>query len=196
MKSPYHNLKIDKDNKIHVKLDKDAPDFKEMFQTTGAAIGPDEVLGFIKPSKIKVPIVDRTQLPDLPDSTLLSTLHYYTSRKLTKGTHAKRHIQSMDETALLALGMIVEDWADEMIDDNTAKLFMEKEQAATSKSEQLLDMVKFVNQDENEIEEEDEDEDEEEGDGEDGDSAKSTEDEDIEDGFDDESHDSDNINNE
>lgn len=140
--SPNHSLKII-DDKIFVELNKDAPDYEDMFITKNVHIlPPDEVLEFRKNSCIKIPIVDRDELPELPDSDLLKALHYYTSKKLTSGgPENKRYCRTMDETALLAFGMIIEDCIDELIDENSAQMFLEPEDMSVSKTNELMRLL-------------------------------------------------------
>lgn len=78
---------------------------------------PDEYLASLKGSN--VPIRLRDYEFELPDSELLNILHYYISHKFPN------HEGIFDETALLALGMIMEYWIDEIIGDNGHGLYIE-----------------------------------------------------------------------
>lgn len=52
-------------------------------------------------------------------------LHYYTSKKIAKSDSYKKVERSLDETSLLAFGMMVESWVDDLIDESTAQMFLE-----------------------------------------------------------------------
>lgn len=82
----------------------------------GHVITADEVIGKIH--KVKVPIKPLEEFENkLPDSGLLELIHYYFSSKYSHLPLAaqRKVLRSMDETALISLGLLVEDWIDEMI---------------------------------------------------------------------------------
>ncbi|KAK6205016.1 uncharacterized protein RJT21DRAFT_12557 [Scheffersomyces amazonensis] len=125
--SPHHSI-IDTGAGLEIELNKDAKDYEDMVVRKGFAVPPDEVLGSGILGGIKVPIKHRDEFTDkrgLPSSDLLEVLHYFTSKKLTSHDKSAKAIRRMDETALLSLGLLVESWIDEMIDEGTAKLFVD-----------------------------------------------------------------------
>lgn len=117
-----HEILID-DGKISVLLDKDAPDYEDMFRSKGTKLPADEILDLAKPGALRLPMKTREDFRSdelgLPDSELLKVLHYFTSKKLLKSPLVKK----FDEGALLALGLLVEQWVDELVDESTMKLF-------------------------------------------------------------------------
>lgn len=125
LKSPHHKVKVDGE-KLDITINKDAEDIDEIFQSKGIAIPPDELLDMIKTSNIRIPMKQRDEFPDdiqLPSSELLKVIHYFASKKMT--SVSKGAARSLDETALLAMGLMVEQWAEDLIDDSTAQLFLE-----------------------------------------------------------------------
>lgn len=103
-----------------VTLDRSAPDYEQMFVDKGEPISADEVLESRKPLALKVPLVARGEFApgQLPLLDLLKAIQYYAS-------HTDIKARSLDESALLAVGMIVEQWADEMVDENAARMFLQ-----------------------------------------------------------------------
>ncbi|GMM33867.1 hypothetical protein DASC09_011920 [Saccharomycopsis crataegensis] len=86
---------------------------------------PDEVLVRNQMKKFsnpqwEAPIPSPQLLQKMPDSGLLEALHYYVSAKFTlpedklpsSGSYL---LNSMDETALIALGIVVEEWMKELV---------------------------------------------------------------------------------
>ncbi|ODV65608.1 hypothetical protein HYPBUDRAFT_153841 [Hyphopichia burtonii NRRL Y-1933] len=129
-RSPYHKVVPRGRGKYDLYLDKSAPDFNEMFLYRSIPVAPDDVLGHMAASNLKIPIKAREEFPkenQLPSSELLKVLHYYFSEKV--GVERANHLmhKSFDETALLSLGMLVEQWVDDLIDDDVMKLFLEKD---------------------------------------------------------------------
>ncbi|ODQ82010.1 hypothetical protein BABINDRAFT_6628 [Babjeviella inositovora NRRL Y-12698] len=99
------------------------------YTSTGHAIAPDEVLEGVKTSNIKIPLLERADFAGakLPDSDLLAALHYYIVNQLEvlPARYKNRFRKVFDETAMLALGVLVEEWADELITEDNARLFLE-----------------------------------------------------------------------
>ncbi|ODV95014.1 hypothetical protein PACTADRAFT_50844 [Pachysolen tannophilus NRRL Y-2460] len=123
----------------------------------GTPIPPDEILSEIymnstkkllkmnnsdKNGQISIPIVDRYHLKDnksplkkqlLPSFESLNTLHYYFVHRINndlklseKNLHKIE--KSFDETALLALGILIEEWIQELVEEEGYKIYMEQEQ--------------------------------------------------------------------
>lgn len=116
--SSHHRL--NKRNTVKsVILDPLAPDYKEAIINRGDVSAPDEILEAIKPLALKIPLKSRDELDrdELPSSDLLRAIHYYSNR-------AKLVNISLDETALLALGMAAELWADELIGETDPLIFL------------------------------------------------------------------------
>ena len=113
-------------NEIDLVIDEDNKSTDDLFRNRGKPIPPDEVLGSINTTGVKIPIKTREQLPEqLPSGELLEVLHYYTSKKVSESQRSRRCERSLDETALLAFGMLIEEWADELTDKTTALMFAE-----------------------------------------------------------------------
>ena len=113
-------------NEIDLVIDEDNKSTDDLFRNRGKPILPDEVLGSINTTGVKIPIKTREQLPEqLPSGELLEVLHYYTSKKVSESQRSRRCERSLDETALLAFGMLIEEWADELTDKTTALMFAE-----------------------------------------------------------------------
>ncbi|CUM49043.1 unnamed protein product [Debaryomyces tyrocola] len=127
LKNSSHSVSI-KDNQLDLVIDKDASDVDEIFKNHGTAIPPDEILQSLNSTQVKIPIKHREEFSsdiNLPDPELLNVLHYYTSKKIAKSDSYKKVERSMDETSLLAFGMMVESWVDDLIDESTAQMFLE-----------------------------------------------------------------------
>lgn len=122
VQSPHHDFYL-KDGTKTIVLDKSAPDYDDMFVERGEPIAADEILETLKPLALKIPLKARSefQTGELPLSDLLMAIQYYAS-------HLPIRSYSMNESALLTFGMLVEQWADEMVDDNTARMFLEMEE--------------------------------------------------------------------
>lgn len=128
LQSSSHSVTV-KDNQYDLIIDKDAENVDEIFKSHGTAIPPDEILQSLNTSQVKIPIKHRDEfLPgiDLPEPELLNALHYYTSKKIAQ-TGYKRVERSLDETSLLAFGMVVESWVDDLIDETTAQMYLESD---------------------------------------------------------------------
>lgn len=129
LKNSSHSVSI-KDNQLDLVIDKDASDVDEIFKNHGIAIPPDEILQSLNSTEVKIPIKHREEFPsdiNLPDPELLNVLHYYTSKKIAKSDSYKKVERSLDETSLLAFGMMVESWVDDLIDESTAQMFLEQD---------------------------------------------------------------------
>lgn len=128
LRSPYHKI-TEEGNRTKIFLDKSAPDYDDLFGHRGNAVAPDDILEVLKPLTLKIPIKYREEFgPDqLPLAELLSALQYYAS-------HLELPKNSMDETALLALGILAESWADEMVSESVALMFMELAEGNTPAS--------------------------------------------------------------
>lgn len=129
LKNSSHSVSI-KDNQLDLVIDKDASDVDEIFKNHGTAIPPDEILQSLNSTEVKIPIKHREEFPsdiNLPDPELLNVLHYYTSKKIAKSDSYKKVERSLDETSLLAFGMMVESWVDDLIDESTAQMFLEQD---------------------------------------------------------------------
>lgn len=124
LESKHHEFHL-KDGIKNIILDKTAPDYEEMFLEKGEPLAADEILESLKPLALKIPLKARSEFQEgqLPLSELLMAIQYYAS-------HLPIREYSMNESALLGFGMLVEQWADEMIDDNTARMFLEMEEDA------------------------------------------------------------------
>ncbi|AOA64549.1 Hypothetical protein PP7435_CHR4-0534 [Komagataella phaffii CBS 7435] len=125
------------------------------------AAPPDEVLAENVKFQVPIPIKDRDSFApssQLPDSDLLKALHYYTAHvvstkkpiellnmendvyetlKLIRNqrleTGWNNLQQSMDCTALLSLGALIEGWVEEFIDGNAFKMYMERKEEKKKK---------------------------------------------------------------
>lgn len=117
----HHTLSFTKNKQRKVLLDPQAPDYEDVFKEKGNPMGPDDILEAIKPLALRIPVPQRDEIPVLPLSDLLKALHYYSS-------HSGLQEHSCDETALLSLGMLVEQWADELVTEEYAKMFAEESQ--------------------------------------------------------------------
>lgn len=129
LKNSSHSVSI-KDNQLDLVIDKDASDIDEIFKNHGTAIPADEILQSLNTTRVKIPIKYREEFPsdiNLPDPELLNVLHYYTSKKIAKSDSYKKVERSLDETSLLAFGMMVESWADELMDESAAQMFLEQD---------------------------------------------------------------------
>ena len=127
LKNSSHSVSI-KDNQLDLVIDKDASDVDEIFKNHGTAIPPDEILQSLNSTEVKIPLKHREEFPsdiNFPDPDLLNVLHYYTSKKIAQTDSYKKVERSLDETSLLAFGMMVESWVDDLIDESTAQMFLE-----------------------------------------------------------------------
>ena len=100
--------------------------YRDTSSTSQTAIPPDQVLFRRKGAPMRyeeddIYCADRHLRPDqrLPDSDLLKTLHAYVSDfYAATETQGERDWQSMDETALLALGILLEEAAAQAVTEN------------------------------------------------------------------------------
>lgn len=108
---------------VEIDLDRDNPD---IYKSKGHTLPADEVLQLSNTTEVKIPIKYRDEFPagqGLPSSEFLKAFHYYASDKFAsrKGT-----TRTMDETALIAFGLLAEHWIDKAIDESSARLFVER----------------------------------------------------------------------
>lgn len=143
--SPHHKL-VKKSNGKYVILDPLAPDFKDIVLDRGETQAPDEILEAIKPLALKIPLLSRDDFgPEgLPPSNLLRSIHLYSNV-------TKMVLNSLDETALLTLGMAVELWADELIGDGDPLMYLQSEDATESFPPESLDYEDILDEFEDEI---------------------------------------------
>lgn len=122
---------IDKGVKLssnRIEIDPDKVSIDDIQRGTGGIVPPDEVLQNYREAVVKIPIKPRESFPknnQLPESDLLKVLHYYTSRRLqVQNLGLENHL---DETALLAFGVLVNNWADDIVADQTEDMYNEKD---------------------------------------------------------------------
>lgn len=120
LRSKHHEASFTKNKQRKIIVDTEASDYEDIFIDKGTPIGPDDILEAVKPLALKIPTPRREEIKNLPLSDLLRALHYYSS-------YSGLQEHSCDETALLSLGMLVEQWADELVTDDFAKMFAEPE---------------------------------------------------------------------
>lgn len=127
--SKHHKL-IETPQGLKVVIDKKANDLDKVFYARGKVVPPDELLDMMKLDSIKIPMKLREEFKEdtkLPDSDLLKVIHYFVSKKLGEQTSkgdTNKMVQSMDETALIAMGLLIESWYEELITDETARHFL------------------------------------------------------------------------
>ncbi|KAG5420404.1 hypothetical protein I9W82_002285 [Candida metapsilosis] len=124
-----HKL-IPKRKGLKLVIDKDANDLDKVFRSKGRTIPPDEILDMMKPGKLKIPFADPESKGEklLPSSELIKCIHYFVARKYTKDfKDASKYLECMDETALLAMGMMIESWVDEIVTEDTCKMFLQRD---------------------------------------------------------------------
>ncbi|CAI5755839.1 unnamed protein product [Candida verbasci] len=122
------NLIIDRNNE-HYSEEKDL-----IFRTIGRIVPSDEILDILKPDDLKIPMISREEI-DLPDSDLLKSIHYFMSKKLTTTKFKRSRFnkfysiqrESLDEKVLLTMGMLIEQWCDDLISKDMLKMFIEEE---------------------------------------------------------------------
>lgn len=119
-------VKVDKKTReVEIDLDTLNCPLEDILIKPGVFMSPDEILGSHINNILKIPLKERHETnPPLPDSDLLKVLHYYTSKRLESQNWGLK--QAMDGSALLGLGMMVEKWAQDLVDEETAKLFVEQ----------------------------------------------------------------------
>lgn len=121
-------------------LDNDKDD-DDIYRSRGIAIPPDEVLLAQSQTGIKIPIRHREEFPKdapLPLAELLKAIHYYASKRVSKLPSEDKIAleRSLDETALLGFGVMVEELADSYIDENGVDIFVENDEDSEDKEEQ------------------------------------------------------------
>lgn len=134
-------VKIDQNCK-YVEIDLNQLDcpLEEIILTPGRMKSADEILGSNFFNILKIPIVQRHETdPPLPDSDLLKALHYYASNRLESQDWELQN--KFDGSALLGFGMLVEKWAQDIVNKNTAKLFVEKYSEDVSSNTMSLDEI-------------------------------------------------------
>lgn len=113
-----------------------ASDDPELYHNRGHAVPPDEILQHLKPSAVRIPLRAREDFVEcpLPLLELLKVLHYYASHRVEAEASAAQSPQlgawlarSMDETALLALGVLVEEMAERLVEERGVNIFLESE---------------------------------------------------------------------
>ncbi|KAK6529904.1 hypothetical protein TWF281_009058 [Arthrobotrys megalospora] len=102
--------------------------------THSKAASADEILfhnpldpEFKLPDSVKVLLEDANLLKDLPDSDLLKAVHRYVAEFYTAKGWDGVMGRGMDESALLAIGVILEEYCREMIGKNGDLVFLEQE---------------------------------------------------------------------
>ncbi|EGV60671.1 hypothetical protein PSN45_001557 [Yamadazyma tenuis] len=116
-----------KNHTVVVDLDKYRDPLEDILRTKGVYVSPDEMFRSSPNMVVDVPFQSREEFEDLelPDSELLKVLHYYVSNR--SANQGWRLEKKLDETALLAFGMLVEKWADDIVDENVARMFIEQQ---------------------------------------------------------------------
>lgn len=79
----------------------------------------DEVIAERKHAPSTIPIKLRDNKFDLPDSDLLKALHYYISHKYPENKGL------FEESSLITMGLLVEEWMDEMIGETSYNMYSE-----------------------------------------------------------------------
>lgn len=111
---------------VSVDLSEFDGDVNDVLHQSGRIISADELLAVLANTILKIPIKNRDEFTELklPDSDLLKVLHYYGSQRLHQQNW--RLERKFDETALLQLGLLVERWIDDAINDKSATMFAER----------------------------------------------------------------------
>lgn len=151
-------------NGLQVHIDKDARDMDQVIKQEGRIISPDELLEMQKPGQLKIPLMDLKETDDtedigetkcqkLPSSDLLKALHYYVASKYTKNIDAKnpdrlRYVESMDETSLLAMGLLIENWVDELVTEDVCRMYLQKVDEEKSFVNQMHEDLEMASADE------------------------------------------------
>ncbi|CAN3373306.1 hypothetical protein DIURU_001314 [Diutina rugosa] len=141
VKSPYHNVEED-EKTVRFILNAEAPDFHETFNIKPEwKLSPDEVLAREWKPELQIPVMSREELAEqgtpLPPSELLEVLHEYIGKQdLLKE-------RQMDESALLALGSLVEYFIANEIDDKFIESFRQPPELEETKSynQSVFDML-------------------------------------------------------
>ncbi|KAI3404571.1 hypothetical protein KGF56_002616 [Candida oxycetoniae] len=118
---------------LNIIVDKEADDFDKVVVQKGRTVPPDEILEMLKTGLLKIPIVDPKDKDGnslLPCSDLLKNIHYFVSRKYLKDIDVEpersKYVECMNETSLLAMGMLVESWVDELVTEDVCKMFLQE----------------------------------------------------------------------
>lgn len=141
LRSPYHNVEED-DKAVRFTLNAEAPDFHETFRIDPEwKLSPDEVVAREWTPELQIPVMSREELAEqgtpLPPLELLEVLHEYIGKQdLLKQ-------RQMDELALLALGLLVEYFVANEIDDKFLESFRQPPQLEETKSyrQNVFDML-------------------------------------------------------
>ncbi|KAK6334630.1 hypothetical protein TWF718_010086 [Orbilia javanica] len=80
---------------------------------------------FKLPDSVRDILEDETVTRDLPDSDLLKSVHRYAAEYFEAKGWDKVMGRSMDESALLAIGLILEEYCREMVGENGGMVFAE-----------------------------------------------------------------------
>ncbi|CAK9437341.1 uncharacterized protein LODBEIA_P17190 [Lodderomyces beijingensis] len=121
---------------VKVEIDRDAGDLDKVFQCRGRFVSPDEMLELMKPGHLMIPIEEPKNSKrecKLPSSDLLKAVHYYVASRYTKpgdaenaGVRADRYVESMDETALLSMGLLLDSWMNEFVTEDVCRMYLQK----------------------------------------------------------------------
>ncbi|KAG7194972.1 uncharacterized protein KQ657_004083 [Scheffersomyces spartinae] len=125
--SKNHSITKNANGQYDIELDKYAEDYNEMFLHKGSIISPDEILEYSRKTSMLVPVKHRDEFvgTTLPSPDMTRVLHYYASKKVS-GTPNKRGLRAFDETALLALGLFVDQLVDSVVDEEAGRLCLEE----------------------------------------------------------------------
>lgn len=133
--SPNHTITKNEKDQYDVELDKNADDYDDMFLHKGTIVSPDEILEYSRKTSMLVPVKHRNEFGrgTLPSPDLTRVLHYYASKKVS-GTSKKkqRGLRAFDETALLALGLLVDQLVDDLVDQEAGRLCLERDAESQS----------------------------------------------------------------
>ncbi|KAI5954200.1 hypothetical protein KGF54_001975 [Candida jiufengensis] len=158
---------------IKIIIDKSASDLDDVFFKYGNSFPPDDLLDMIKPGHLKIPIVYNS---NLPSSDLLKAIHYFVSKKYShdekdtvinevekNGKRSRlrkddkkripKYLDSMDESSLLFMGMLIESWCDDLITEDVCKMFLTKEQISSDEEDDSNSSIEETSSDEEESEE-------------------------------------------
>lgn len=87
--------------------------------TRHTTLSPDELLAEQARAPSAIPVRERCATFQPPESDLLEAIHYYVAKMYPE------KYSLFDESALLALGYLVEHWLDEMTNDVSHNLYAE-----------------------------------------------------------------------
>ncbi|KAF3142382.1 hypothetical protein TWF703_000770 [Orbilia oligospora] len=105
---------------------------RSLSQRHSKPAGADEILfhnpmnpGFVLPDSVKSILEDEKIMGDLPDSDLLKAVHRYASEFFDAKGWDGVMARSLDESALLAIGVILEEYCREMVGKDGGMVFAE-----------------------------------------------------------------------